>query len=66
MNENEKHIKYDLKKKNEDSFRKKAGWGDWCGPDDFSQYKKDNSDEVLATKAREKLKLMVEKSDLDG
>jgi len=36
MQENEKHIQYDLKQKNENEFRRKTGWGDWCGPDDFS------------------------------
>jgi len=66
MNENEKHIQYDIKKKNEDLFRKKTGWGDWCGPEDFSAYKQENTDEILASKARDKLKNMVEKSDLDG
>jgi len=66
MLENEKHIQIDLKKKNQDEFRKKAGWGDWCGPEEFKEFKKENSDEALATRARTRLKEMVSKSDLDG
>jgi len=66
LDEKEKKLHKEVAEKNKQDFRKKAGWGNWCGPDDFAEYKSENTLEKIQQKAQEKLKNEVRRPDFDG